>query len=62
MKRDGLISNSPDGTLGSFDTARVANLIQIATPVYQAAGLAPKAGLTVEDIASNQFIEPSIHL
>jgi hypothetical protein len=62
MKDDGLIANSPSGTLGDFDMTRVTDLIKIATPIYTAGGKAPKAGVTAEDIVTNQFIDKSIHL
>ncbi|MGE3327934.1 MAG: ABC transporter substrate-binding protein [Acidimicrobiia bacterium] len=62
MKNDKLIANSPSGTLGDFDLARVTDLITKATPIYTAGGKAPKAGLTAEDVVTNQFIDKSIKL
>ncbi len=59
---EGLVANGPDGTLGSFDMDRVAELIEIAVPVYTAQGATPKEGLVPEDIVTNQFIDPSIAL
>jgi hypothetical protein len=32
----------------------------LAIPVYTALGTAPKAGLTADDITTNQFIDTSI--
>ncbi len=61
MKADGLIANGPDG-MGSFDMDRVAELIELAIPIYEGLGSPPKAGLTPEDIVTNQFIDPSIKL
>jgi hypothetical protein len=57
-----LVANSPDGTLGSFDMDRVTKFIATATPVYKATGAKLKPGLTAEDLVTNQFIDPSIHL
>jgi hypothetical protein len=62
IKKDGLQANSTDGTLGSFDMARVQGLIDIAVPIYVAQGSTPKDGVKPEDIVTNQFIDPSIKL
>ena len=62
IKKDGLVANSPDGTLGSFDTTRVDDLIKLATPIYTGLGSAPKAGLKSADIVTNQFIDKTIHV
>jgi len=61
MKADGLIANGPNG-MGSFDMDRVAELIELAIPIYEGLGSPPKAGITPEDIVTNQFIDPSIKL
>ena len=57
-----LIANSPDGTLGSFDLARVDSFIGIAVPTYEKIGAKMKEGLTAADIVTNEFIDPSITL
>ena len=62
IKKDGLVANSPDGTLGSFDTTRVDDLIKLATPIYTGLGSAPKSGLKSSDIVTNQFIDKTIHM
>ncbi len=62
IKKDGLVANGPDSTLGNFDLDRVNSLIAKAIPVYTALGQAPKDGLKAEDIVTNQFIDPSIGL
>ena len=62
IRDEGLVANGPDGTLGSFDMDRVAELIELAVPVYEAQGASPKEGVTPEDIVTNQFIDPSIAL
>ena len=62
IKKDGLVANGPDSTLGNFDLDRVNSLIAIAIPVYTGLGQAPKAGLKAEDIVTNEFIDPSIGL
>ena len=62
IKTDGLVANGADGVMGKFDSARVADLITKAVPVYTAQDSPPKAGLTPDDIVTNQFIDDSIHL
>ena len=62
VKADGLQANGTDGTMGSFDMDRVAELIDLAIPVYTAQGATPKDGLVPDDIVTNQFIDPSIKL
>ena len=57
MIDDGLIANSPDGVFGTFDEARIADLITKATPIYTKLGSAPKAGLTPADIYTNEFVD-----
>ena len=59
MIDDKLIANSPDGVFGTFDEARVADLITKATPIYTKLGTPPKAGLKPSDIYTNQFIDTS---
>ncbi len=60
--KDSLVANSPDGTLGSFEIARVDGFIKKALPVYEKEGTEVKADLTSADIVTNEFIDPSIKL
>jgi hypothetical protein len=62
MVADGIIANSPSGSVGSFDDSRIQALIQRLTPIYKADGKTVKPGLTPQDITTNQFIDPNIHL
>lgn len=62
MVQDGIIGNAPDGELGSFDFNRIQSLINILKPIYASEGKTIRPGLTPQDIATNQFIDPSIHL
>jgi hypothetical protein len=57
-----IVANGPDGALGRMDMAELTDLIAKSAPIFTAQGLAPKEGLTAEDIATNQFIDPSIKL
>lgn len=62
MLADGLISNGDDATLGNFDFDRINDLIAKAIPVYESLGTPVKEGLVAEDIATNEFVDPSIGL
>ncbi len=62
MLSDNIIANSPDGTVGAFDDTRISKLITLLSPIYAKDGKPIKAGLTPQDIATNQFLDPSIHL
>jgi hypothetical protein len=60
--KDGIIAKGPDGVLGDFDLGRVNALIKALSPIYAKEGKTPKSGLGAQDIVTNQFINPSIHL
>lgn len=62
MQTDKLVSNSPDGTLGSFDLARVSTFIEKARPVFEKAGDKVKAGVSAEDLVTNRYIDPALSL
>ena len=62
MVADNIIANSPDGTVGAFDDSRISKLIGLVGPIYAKDGKTIKPGLTPQDIATNQFLDPSIHL
>lgn len=62
MLTDKIIANSPDGTVGAFDDTRISKLIALLKPIYAKDGKPEKAGLTPQDITTNQFLDPSIHL
>ncbi len=57
---DKLVANSPDGTLGSFDTDRITKFIATATPVYTASGTKVKEGLTAADLVTNEYLDTTI--
>ena len=62
MQADNLVANSPDGTLGSFDTERVTKFIEVAGPVFTKSGAKVKDGLVADDIVTNKYIDTSIKL
>ena len=55
-----IVSNGPDDTFGNFDMDRIQTLIDQIAPVFVEAGADVKEGLRAEDIATNEFIDPSI--
>lgn len=57
----GLVRNGTDGTFGSFDLGRVQDEIDLLTPAFEASGT-DVPDLAPEDIATNQFLDPSIAL
>lgn len=50
----GLAGNGPDDTVGNFDEERLANFIEIASPVFGAEGLTPA------DLMTNEYIDSEI--
>jgi hypothetical protein len=58
----GIVGNGTDKTLGNFDMARVKRMIDIVGPIYTAQKQPVKAGLTPQDIVTNEFINPAIGL
>lgn len=62
MEELGLVGNGPDDTHGNFDTERLENLIELATPIFTEQGTPPADGLTAEQLATNEFIDMSIGL
>jgi ABC-type nitrate/sulfonate/bicarbonate transport system substrate-binding protein len=60
--QNGLVANSADGTLGSFDLDRVRRFLATAIPIYEAAGARLAPDLRVDDLVTNEFIDPSIAL
>jgi hypothetical protein len=62
MRDDGLVTNGRTKTLGDFDLSRVDRLLKIDVPIFAGEHKPLKAGLRVEDIATNQFLDPAISL
>ena len=60
MRDNGIVGNGPDETLGNFDPARVGRLLDIVRPVFARAGQPLPAGLTAEDIVTNEYIDPRV--
>jgi hypothetical protein len=62
MKAEKLLGNGPDATVGNFDQARVAKLLQIVGPIFSTQKTPLRAGLEPSDLATNEFIDPAIGL
>ncbi|MGW2888716.1 hypothetical protein ACWDDN_26040 [Streptomyces griseoruber] len=62
MVKLGILGNEADGSVGSFDTKRVASALKTFTPLVEQSGAKVKAGLTAQDLATDEFIDPSIGL
>jgi hypothetical protein len=58
----GIVGNGTDKTLGNFDMNRIKRTIDIVGPIYAAQKQPVKAGLTPQDIVTNEFINPAIGL
>ncbi|MBC7725372.1 MAG: ABC transporter substrate-binding protein [Burkholderiaceae bacterium] len=57
---EGLVGNGPDSTVGNFDPERMTQVFDIAKPIFEGLDTPPAAGLTAEDLYTNQFIDMSI--
>ena len=60
MKENAIIANGTDATVGNFDPARVQRIITIVTPIFAGQKTPVKPGLTVQDLVTNEFIDPSV--
>jgi len=56
----GIGSNGPDSTYGNFDLDRVKALYDEALPLLETLGIQIADGLTVDDVVTNRFIDPTI--
>ena len=62
MAREGIVGNGGNRTLGDIDADRVKRLIGILTPILASQRKPLKPGLTVEDLVTNAYIDPTIGL
>lgn len=58
----GFVENSADGSLGGFDTERMQRNLDEFVPILRAQGSPVADDLTIDDIATNRFIDPAIGL
>ncbi|MFD0576971.1 hypothetical protein [Dactylosporangium darangshiense] len=62
MKALGIVGNGKDATIGNFDDSRLAALIDITRPIFAAQNKEMKSDIKAADLATNEFIDPSIGL
>ncbi len=62
QRKLGIVSNGPDRTLGNFDMARIRRVMNIVVPIFAGRKQPVKPGLRPEDLATNEFIDPSVGL
>jgi len=62
MREQGIVDNGRDRTLGEFDDARLDKLINILTPIFAGQRKPIRDGLTHADLATNDYIDPSVGL
>jgi hypothetical protein len=60
MAQNKIVGDGSDATVGNFDTARLRRLLDIVRPVFAAARAPVPASLTVEQVATNAYIDPSV--
>jgi hypothetical protein len=62
MKKQGIVGNGTDKTLGNFEMARAQKVIEIMTSVMAGQKKPIAQGLKPEQIVTNEFIDPKIGL
>ncbi len=60
LKDEGLIANEADGSVGTYDMARVQGTVDELKPILVAGGAAIPDSLTAEQIYTNRFTDPAI--
>ncbi|WAL64399.1 ABC transporter substrate-binding protein [Amycolatopsis cynarae] len=62
LKDLGIVANDGSGALGGMDQNRVQSALDTLGPILKSSGAKVKDGLKASDLATNQFIDPSITL
>lgn len=62
MRDEGLVANGSDGTLGSFDADRLQEVTDIVTPIFAEQSTPVKDGIAMDEIATNEFLDPEVSL
>ncbi len=57
-----VVANGPDGVFGSFDDARVQEIIDTLTVALTNEGTPPKEGIVPADVYTNEFLDATIAL
>ncbi|SOD70773.1 hypothetical protein SAMN05892883_0415 [Jatrophihabitans sp. GAS493] len=56
-----IVANGTDGTLGSMDPTRLTNSISMLGTMFATKNIKIQDGLKPSDIATNEYLDPSIH-
>ena len=62
QKKLGLVGNAGNAMIGDFDTERVQGILDVMVPISEKLGTPARAGLTVDDLVTNEFLDPEIGL
>ena len=60
MKENHILGNGRDKAIGNFDMDRVRRILTIVTPIFAAQKTPVKAGITADQLVTNEFIDPNI--
>ncbi|MGX1668007.1 hypothetical protein [Streptomyces sp. NPDC055400] len=60
MVKLGILGNEVDGSIASFDKKRVADSLKTFGPILTKGGVKIPAGLSADDLATNEFIDTKI--
>jgi hypothetical protein len=55
-----ILGNGRNKTIGDFDMDRVKRILTIVTPIFAAQKTPVKAGVTADQLVTNEFIDPNI--
>lgn len=56
----GILGNEADGSIASFDKTRVTDSLKTFGPILTESGVKIPAGLSAEDLVTNEFIDTKI--
>jgi hypothetical protein len=62
LKKLGIMANDSSGPIGGFDQARLQSIVNTFGPILSQSGANVRPGLKPSDIATTQFINPTIKL
>ena len=60
MLENHILGNGRNKAIGDFDMDRVKRILTIVTPIFAAQKTPVKAGITAEQLVTNEFIDPNI--
>jgi hypothetical protein len=60
MRRNRILGNGGNHTVGDFDLSRVRRIIDVVTPLFAAEKKPVRAGLTPADVVTNEFVDSSV--